>query len=145
VHGVEIVSQGLELVSQGIGLVSQGVELVSQGVELVSQGVELVSQGLELEKNITMSFPSHRRYRYTGAQNCLAKLSEAARVYPAVWRAPGVAGAVINMVANRRQYSRGLNNSLTSCLSAIYLSWTSTGAGDRRGRVALDWMSYLDI
>jgi hypothetical protein len=27
---------------------------------LVSQGLEIVSQGLELEKNITMSFPSHR-------------------------------------------------------------------------------------
>jgi hypothetical protein len=26
----------------------------------LSQGLELVSQGLEFEKNITMSFPSHR-------------------------------------------------------------------------------------
>jgi hypothetical protein len=40
--------------------VEYSLELVSQGLELVSQGLELVSQGLELEKNITMSFPSHR-------------------------------------------------------------------------------------
>jgi hypothetical protein len=43
-----------------VEIVSQGLELVSQDLELVSQGLELVSQGLELEKNITMSFPSHR-------------------------------------------------------------------------------------
>jgi hypothetical protein len=55
------------LVSQGLEFVSQGLEFVSQGLEFVSQGLEIVSQGLELEKNITMSFPSHRRFCHDGA------------------------------------------------------------------------------
>jgi hypothetical protein len=51
---------GLSVAGKSSQILSQGLELVSQGIELVSQGIELVSQGLELEKNITMSFPSHR-------------------------------------------------------------------------------------
>jgi hypothetical protein len=35
-------------------------------VILVTQGLELVTQGLELEKNMTMSLPSHRPFQ-TGA------------------------------------------------------------------------------
>jgi hypothetical protein len=58
---LDLLTQGLDLLTQGIDLLSQGLELVSQGLEIVSQGLEIVSQGLELKKNITMSFPSHRR------------------------------------------------------------------------------------
>jgi hypothetical protein len=53
-------TQCLDLLSQGLDLLTQGLDLLSQGLDLLSQGLDSLSQGLELEKNITMSFPSHR-------------------------------------------------------------------------------------
>jgi hypothetical protein len=60
VKGYTYIVQGVDLLTQGLDLRKRGRDSV-HGVEIVSQGLEIVSQGLELEKNITMSFPSHRR------------------------------------------------------------------------------------